>query len=157
MKVIKSLYCDFKACVNRNSELSELIAITRGVLEGESLSPLLFSLSVNDIVDDLYTDANDNTVLDLLNLTLIMYADDIVVFADTPGKLQQILDSLHAYLSLSVNVDKTKVVVFRNGGTVQENWYYNASLLCKEDSFNYLGLMFVYNRKFRTEHRTLAE
>jgi hypothetical protein len=45
-----------------------------------------------------------------------MYADDMVIFADSPEGLRKMLNSVHSYTdewSLSVNLAKTKVVVFR--------------------------------------------
>jgi hypothetical protein len=48
-----------------------------------------------------------------------MYADDMEIFAESPEGLQKMLNTLHSYTeewSLSVNIPKTKVVVFRNGG-----------------------------------------
>ena len=160
LKIIQSLYHDFKACVKWDDKLSELIAITKGVLQGEALSPVLFSLFINDIVKDRSNSNDDDSILNMLNIFLIMYADDIVVLAASPAKLQKKLHSLHTYCNtwqLSVNVDKTKVVVFRNGGTVNDTWSYNRSNLKIVDSFNYLGIHFFYNGKFRTSQKTLAE
>jgi hypothetical protein len=44
--------------------------------------------------------------------------------------------------SLEVNLDKTKVMVFRNGGPLRENdkWYYNGKLLEVVSEFKYLGM-----------------
>ena len=58
-----------------------------------------------------------------------MYADNMVLLADSPG-LKKLLDSLYKYTQkwdLTLNTNKTKVVVFRNGGKLRDNekWYYN--------------------------------
>jgi hypothetical protein len=48
-----------------------------------------------------------------------MYADDTVNIAETLVGLQNILDTLYNYSrdwDLNVNVMKTKIVIFRNGG-----------------------------------------
>ena len=63
------------------------------------------------------------------------------------------LDSLQSYTekwSLAVNVAKTKVMVFRNGGNVrpQESWLYNGEEIDIVDEFCYLGIVFNYNGKF---------
>jgi hypothetical protein len=47
-----------------------------------------------------------------------MYADDMVLFAERPESLQHLLNTLHTYSNewkLTLNVDKTKIMVFRNG------------------------------------------
>jgi hypothetical protein len=59
-----------------------------------------------------------------------MYADDMVQFAESPESLQHLLNTLHTYNNewkLTLNVDKTKIMVFRNGGKVKDNerFFYN--------------------------------
>jgi hypothetical protein len=58
------------------------------------------------------------------NLFVLVYADDMVIFAESPEGLQKMLNTLHSYTeewSLSVNIPKTKVVVFRNGGKLHKD------------------------------------
>lgn len=60
------------------------INITRGVLQGESVSPLLFSLFLNDFDD--YMRAQNLTGLNIdghNDILSIMYADDIVLLSST--------------------------------------------------------------------------
>ena len=48
-----------------------------------------------------------------------MYADDTVLIAETPEGIQTMLNSLYSYSNdwnLTVITDKTKIVVFKNGG-----------------------------------------
>lgn len=70
------------------------------------------------------------------------------------------LDILYEYTSkwhLTVNVAKTKIVVFRNGGKLHTNeqWTYNGQLLDIVDSFTYLGVIFKYNCKFLETEKKL--
>ena len=53
-----------------------------------------------------------------------MYADDMVLFSESISELQNMFNTLQNYTtewSLDVNVQKTKVVVFRNGGKIHNN------------------------------------
>ena len=55
---------------------------------------------------------------------MLLYADDIVVFANTQEQLQNSLDLLLEYCNkwkLTINVSKTKVTVFRKGGVLPRN------------------------------------
>lgn len=57
-----------------------------------------------------------------------MYADDMVIFSESIAGLQSLLDQLTYYCStwkLHINVNKSKIVVFRKGGRVKEceKWY----------------------------------
>ena len=59
-----------------------------------------------------------------------MYADDIVILAESASDLQLMLNSLKIYTEiwpLSVNAGKTKVLVFRNGGILRSDdvWFYD--------------------------------
>ncbi len=50
-----------------------------------------------------------------LNLVCLMFADDLVLLADSPGCLQKSIDFVSMYCTtqeLTVNVKKTKVLVF---------------------------------------------
>ena len=72
--------------------------------------------------------------LEQLSLYLILFADDMVIFSDTPEGLQLSLDRLQRYCdswNLTVNSDKTNVMVFRKGGMLSNNeqWFYNGVIL----------------------------
>ena len=57
--------------------------------------------------------------LQLLSIYLLVYADDMVLFSESISELQNVLNTIQNYTtewSLDVNVQKTKIVVFRNGG-----------------------------------------
>ena len=90
-----------------------------------------------------------------------MYADNMVLLADSPG-LKKLLDSLYKYTQkwdLTLNTNKTKVVVFRNGGKLRDNekWYYNGCQLESVNEFNYLGILFFYNGKFSRIQKRAVE
>ena len=89
--------------------MSALFDIHVGLLQGESLSPILFSLFVNDMENFLINSNCQSYQLQLLNLFLIMYADDTVLFSEDDNDLQNMLDCLQTYTekwSLSVNTEK---------------------------------------------------
>ena len=99
-------------------------------MQGEVISPILFALYVNDCEMDFINHNCDPIELKELSLFLIMYADDMVIFSESIEGLQAILDTLYNYTEkwkLSVNINKTKIVVFRNAGILRddEKWYYN--------------------------------
>ena len=53
-----------------------------------------------------------------------MYADDMVLLAEKLEGLQKMINSLFNYTqnwNLTVNTNKTKIVVFRNGGKLRDN------------------------------------
>ena len=57
--------------------------------------------------------------LQLLSIYLLVYADDMILFSESFSELQNMLNTIQNYTtewSLDVHVQKTKFVVFRNGG-----------------------------------------
>jgi len=70
--------------------------------------------------------------MNTLKLFILLYADDIVILAETEIELQTRLNILKDYClkwRLTVNINKTKVVIFRKGGRkhkmfsmVMRNW-----------------------------------
>ena len=66
----------------------------------------------------------------MIELFILLFADDIVLLSDTIVGLQNQLDVLARNalkLDLHVNLDKTNIVIFRNGGYIAttEVWYYD--------------------------------
>ena len=54
----------------------------------------------------------------MLKIFLLLYADDIVIFANTPEEFKNGLDILYNYClkwKLTININKTKVMIFVKG------------------------------------------
>lgn len=90
-----------------------------------------------------------------------MYADDMVIFAQSAADLQSMLNTLENYTekwSLTVNVNKTKIMVFRNGGILrtEDVWFYKCEQIEVVNSFCYLGLLLNYNGKFHVTQKQLS-
>ena len=74
---------------------------------------------VNDLEQEMISKDIAGLDLDYFKLFLLMYADDIVLFSETDEGLQNGLNCMYDYCQkwkLSVNTQKTKVMIFRKGG-----------------------------------------
>ena len=74
---------------------------------------------LNDIEDEFYLNGLDGVDIGSIKLFLLLYADDMTIFSEIVEGLQESLNVLESYCSrwkLTVNTDKTKVMVFRKGG-----------------------------------------
>ena len=58
-------------------------------MQGETISPLLFSLYVNDLEINFVKDNCPSLEIQEVSLFLLMYADDMVVVFRNRGKLQR--------------------------------------------------------------------
>ena len=145
-----------------NGLLSDYFPIKIGLFQGEVLSPLLYSLYVNDCEIHFIREKCPSIEINLINLFLLMYADDMALFAESPAALQHMIDALHKYnkeWKLTLNVDKTKILIFRNGGNIRENekWFYDGTQIQIVNQFNYLGMLFNYNGKFNETQKHVAQ
>ena len=89
-----------------------------------------------------------------------MYADDTVFSVESSEDLQRMLDSLlhrTGKYKLTVNVDKTKVVIFRGScQTGDDTFNYNGNLVEIVNTFSYLGILLNYNGKVNVTQKHIA-
>lgn len=96
VNIIRSMYRSVRTKVVNNNESSESFPCTLGVRQCEWLPPFLFAIYVNDLETYLHEDDAGVTILDVKFL-LLLYADDVVIFAETPEGLQKRIDKLFRY------------------------------------------------------------
>ena len=87
----------------------------QGVKQGDSLSPTLFNIFVDDIGK--YFDTNLTSAVNLngQKMNHLLYADDLLLISESADGLQNSLDSLQKYSTewkLDVNLKKTKIIIF---------------------------------------------
>ena len=118
LDIIRSMYTEVKSQVKHNNIISPVLFSNIGVREGECLSPFLFSIYLNDLEEEINLKGADGIDIGMVKLFLLLYADDIVLFAHSPDELQSLLETLQNYCirwKLTVNTSKTKIVIFRKG------------------------------------------
>lgn len=150
IRILQSLYENTESRIWDGSTFSDYFSVESGVKQGCILSPVLFSLYINDLPDILPGGLNVANV----NVKVLLYADDIVILSDSPGGLQEMIDALHKYClmwSLKVNLSKAKIVVFRNSPRISADlrWHYGNDNIEIVNSYTYLGVEITYNLSFK--------
>ena len=83
-----------------------------------------------------------------------LYADDAVIVAENKEELDKMIRNLERWTDknlMEVNVEKTKIVVFGNGGRrKKERWNYKDRELEVVSEFNYLGFWFTATNQYNT-------
>ena len=151
LDTIMHMYQVTKLQVRAQGELGEPFEAGVGVKQGCPISPLFFGLLIDRLEAHLERECPESGAqLAAHVLRALLYADDVVLTADTPAGLQQLLHGLEKFCvanSMFVNMGKSAVVVFNRrwhssampGGL---QLLYNGAPLPVESHYVYLGLRF---------------
>ena len=154
---IQGMYRVVKARVRcgNGAGLTDFFFCQKGLKQGEITSPLLFSLLINELSLDIMNNGKHGVQLhpDIIELFIMLFADDVVLLSYTPVGLQHQLNLLARNadaLDLTVNLEKSNIVVFRNGGYLArcEKWYYKDYVVKVVNAYKYLGVWFSTRLSF---------
>ena len=157
LNAIKVLYADVPMSVRTAEGLSQPFHSSMGVKQGCPLSPTLFGLFIDDFEELIMgTEGCDLPQLHNTPIPPLMYADDLLLVSTSAEGLQKQLDALEPYSTrwcLTVNVDKTKAMVFRptpRSCRHTQPFTYQGEPIEQVDSFRYLGVVLHCTQPFGT-------
>ena len=88
------------------------VYLGRGLRQGCSLSPMLFALYMVDLSRDLHA-SNLGVLLKKIRVSVILFADDIVLISESADGLRRLRDIVQLHMSelkLKLSVSKSKVM-----------------------------------------------
>ena len=126
-----------------------------------SIVPFLFSLFLNDLEKEFSDHVGTGVGIGMASLYLLLFADDLILFAPTAIYMQRMINLLEKYCDkwkLKINTSKTKIMVFRKGGYLRhyENWTLYGKNVPVTSQYNYLGVIFTPKCVFTQAQRCLA-
>ena len=143
------MYEAVKAKVRAGGDLTEAFMCSRGLKQRYSCFPVLFSLIISELANDIVLKGKNGTTLApaILQILIIHFADEIVLLSNTIVGLQQqlsVLRDMAKRLLLVVTCEKSQVVIFRNGGYIpaRENCFYDSIKLQIVNHYKCLGIIF---------------
>jgi hypothetical protein len=147
---IQGMYKVVKAKVKVGAtEFTDTFYCPCGLKQGDNCSPILFSMLINELADDICQNGKHGITMtpDVIQILIMLFADDVVLLSNTIVGLQRqlnILNNVSGKLNLTVNREKSKIVIFRNGGYVaaREKWYIHNDHLDVVNVYKYLGVIF---------------
>ncbi len=105
---IKALYSCNRARVRLNNMYTDWFPCKQGLRQGDSLSPILFSLFINDLAEELL-ELETGVDVNNKNVSILLYADDIVLIAPSVENLQLMLNKMHSWLlKWHMNLNQSK-------------------------------------------------
>ena len=143
----------------------------QGVRQGENWYSFLFSIFLSDLEDyfeelnalplSTITENIENTLHTSIQIFVLLYGDDTVIFSESLEGMQKALDIFQEYCNLwklSVNSSKTKVIVFcKRKGRHNYIVKLNGAELDIVDSLTYLGIDLKYNGHYFDARKKLVE
>jgi hypothetical protein len=165
--VINNMYKNIKSRISHNGTLSNTFVSKIGVRQGVNLSPILFSMFLNDLQSTLHLNGSVGVELqDPLDLTLwlklliLLYADDTVLLSDSPSDFQTCLDTFNEYCNnwhLTINYSKTKIIIFGARQLRNYNFKLGETQIEITDKYHYLGLTLSSDGSFLSARKHIAE
>ena len=144
LSAVRALYNSVSSCVRLNNYHTDWFDVRSGLRQGCSLSTLLFNLFIIDLALKIKS-FNIGVPVGNEIVSLLLYADDIVLMAETEPELQFLLNELHAWCisnSMHVNNIKSNVVHFRvpSKAKTSVNFTCGPDVINAVDKYTYLGI-----------------
>lgn len=158
---MKSIYSSVASCVRVNNYHTDWFEVKCGLRQGCILSPLLFNLYINDLA--IYIRSVGKGVLcndDIISI--LLYADDLVLLAETQHDLQCLLNALNDWCKrndMTVNIDKSNVVHFRRPSVPKTDFVFKCgdNTLKIVDKYTYLGMLLTEHLDYELTAKNVAK
>ena len=169
LNLIKNMYNNIKSRIVTPDGNSAFFPCCKGVRQGENLSPILFSLYLNDLENYLMSngangivcEANSENIYTYIKLLVILFADDTVFFSNNQVDLQHMLNIFEQYCDqwkLTVNISKTKILIFTSGRSAQNlHFTYKGKEIEIVTEYKYLGIYLAKSGSYLSCKKHIAE
>ena len=118
VNLLKILEMWFQTCVKWGKMFSNFYQLNCGIRQGGVLSPYLFAVYIDSVIDRVRK-SRVGCEINLANIGILMYADDILLLAPTVTALQTMLNICEVELAwLDMTINPAKSVCLRIG----PNW-----------------------------------
>jgi exonuclease III len=146
---IRSLYQNSKVAVKVGRDFSETFLLEKGLRQGCPLSPILFDIFINDILQGSDKFGIEVPGTSKHKLCGLMFADDIVLLAPDRIKLKRLIHQVEIWSNkweMSVGANKCGIMVFGgdNNSLKDTIWTLQNEEVPIVDSYTYLGIE-LYN------------
>ena len=159
-QIMNNWYSCSTASVLWNNSQSSQFALCQGVRQGAILSPLLYSIFVDNLLISL-SSSGFGVKIDDIFCGALMYADDLALIAGSESDLQHMLDIASSYAKswkYSFNATKSSVLVLGEASRSRalrrptRHWLIQGSPIPEKDEQKHLGVLQTVFHS--TVHRT---
>ncbi len=111
IELIENIYAKATATIKLQTN-SDIIPIEKGIRQGDSISPKLFTATLQEIFKSIKWQHEGILIRDE-RLTNLRFADDIIIFSESADELEEMLAKLNEEskkMGLRINKEKTKIM-----------------------------------------------
>lgn len=141
-----------ESSIEVGTDKSSCFTFKKGLLQGAPLSPLLYNIATNHIIDELTEEGLINNygvkITPSIRMTALAFADDICLLSNSinsAGILFEIVNRRLSNLGMSLNVAKTQAIVIKKGVCCSDGFTLNGCSIVpvsEEKCVRYLGANF---------------
>lgn len=145
-----------KSKVRWGLKTGETFENVQGVLQGGVISPALFNLFLEDLPN--YMDSSTGVSISDTKVPYLLQADDLVLLSTSSAGLQRLINGLAMFCNhwqLTVNINKTKVLIFNNQHQIvplSTKFVLNMKEIPVTNSYKYLGVIYSTGAQRFKEH-----
>lgn len=161
--VVNSMYENITTHVKTNQNtFSDIFSCNKGIMQGDSLSPVLFTSFMNDLPEYLKQHNCPGLTLQNLAINCLMFADDLILLSSSAEGLQKSINAVSSHAKswkLKINKDKSNVMIFSSNGHILKNYAFSLDNEPMEivDKQTYLGLALTPSGKFTYARSILSK
>ena len=142
------LYTNDKVHVKVGEKITNDFMRTQWVEQGFILSPILFNIFLADLQANIEIKENEPININQgETLGCLIWANDILLLSKSYTWLNNMLKSLKTYADnngLSLNVDKTKVMIFnKNGRHIRTSFMFGNNKIPTTRQYKYIGFLII--------------
>ncbi len=133
--------------VSFNGEVSRPWLIRNGVRQGGIISPFLFNLYINGVLDQI-NNCNVGCKLGIIRHNCQAYADDLTLLSPSSNGLQFLIDRIFRLLTdidLTLNIDKSVFMIFKPNSKIDRGpvpiFKLKGNVMLNVSSCKYLGII----------------
>lgn len=157
-----NIYENIKLCVriDEMGNVSNNVEQPNGLRQGCNLSPKLFVLYIDDILNENNIGDHHSPTISNIQIPGLIFADDVCLASTTQIGLQKKINEVAKYCKkwdLKINIKKTKILIGSKGNNFskKEKWYLENEVIETVKNMKYLGITINYKGTWENQNKNI--